>query len=228
VTRPDAAKLFRVLEATWRPAATRESAGWVLREGNGGGKRASAGTAGPAARACDAPRLVQIRPWDICLDAELGELGYCVIDETVLYISTVAALRGTIPHGTAYWSSDRLAIMEEIWAAGGIGPGRLAVMDRALQPKTGLICRVADRAAGVGFAAIAEGVVMVHAIEVLPDLRRKGAGRLLMRAAANWAGRRNVEWLALAVTAANTAARSLYEGLGMAEVARYHYRVRES
>jgi GNAT superfamily N-acetyltransferase len=118
--------------------------------------------------------------------------------------------------------------MEEIWAAGGIGPGRLAIMDRAPEPRAGLICRAADRAAGVGFVAMAEGVAMVHAVEVLPDHRRQGVGRLLMRAAANWADRHGGTWLALAVTSANAPARALYEGLGMDEEARYHYRMRET
>ncbi len=117
--------------------------------------------------------------------------------------------------------------MEEIWAAGGIGPGRLAVMDRAAGPKAWLLCRAGDRAVGTGFVAVANGVAMVHAVEVLAEQRRKGAGRLAMRGAANWAARQEAEWLALAVTAANLPARALYAGLGMEEVARYHYRMRE-
>jgi hypothetical protein len=34
--------------------------------------------------------------------------------------------------------------------------------------------------------------------------------------------------VALAVTSANAPARALYEGLGIEEVARYHYRMRET
>ena len=225
---PDAPTLFRVLEATWPPAATREEAGWTLRDGAGGGKRVSAATAGPGAKADEAPELVQVRPWDVELDAALAARGYCTVDETVLYAAPVERLAGPRPHPSTYWMDQPLAIMEEIWAAGGIGPGRLAVMDRAAGPKVNLLCRAGDRAAGVGFVAIADGVAMLHAVEVAAEHRRRGAGRLLMRAAANWARRQGAGWIALAVTSANAPARALYEGLGMKEVARYHYRMRET
>lgn len=226
MTAPDVPTLLRVLEATWPPAATRVDAGWTLRDGAGGGKRVSAATAGPGARAEDAPDLVQIRPGDEALDEALAAGGWQLVDETCLYLSPVEPLSGPLAHGTAYWSRQRMAIMEDIWAAGGIGPERLAVMDRAAEPKASLLCRAGDRAAGTGFVAIAEGVAMVHALEVAAGHRRQGVARLLMRCAANWAARNEAAWLALAVTAANAAARALYEGLGMEEVARYHYRTR--
>ena len=101
-------------------------------------------------------------------------------------------------------------------------------MDRVAIPKAGLLCRAGDRAAGAGFVALAGDVAMVHAVEVLQEHRRKGAARLTMRAAATWAERTGARWLALAVTARNTPARALYEGLGMMEAARYHYRMRET
>ena len=92
MTPPDARALFRILEATWPPAAIRESGGWTMRDGAGGGKRVSAATPGPAARVGDAPDLVQVRPWHAALDVDLAAHGYRVVDETVLYLSRVAAL----------------------------------------------------------------------------------------------------------------------------------------
>jgi GNAT superfamily N-acetyltransferase len=228
VTSPCTTRLFRVLEATWPPKATREAAGWTLRDGAGGGKRVSAATAGPEAGAREAPALVQIRPWNAGLSDALAGQGYRMVDETVLYLCPASLLAGPLLHGSAYWTQKRLAIMDEIWAAGGIGPGRLAVMDRVPAPKATLLCRAGDRAAGVGFVAIAEGVAMVHAVEVLVQHRRGGAGRLMMRAAATWAIRNGADWLALAVTVDNVPARALYEGLGMNDVAHYHYRMIET
>lgn len=230
MAKPDEAGLLAVLEATWPPASVDEGAvpGWRLRDGAGGGKRVSAATAGPGARAEEAPDLVQIRPWDAELAAELDRRGYRMVDETVLYLTPTDTLTGPLTHATAYWSGVRMAVMDGIWAAGGIGPERLAVMDRASGPRAFLLCRAGDRAAAAGFVAISDGVAMVHAIEVLEPLRRMSAGRLTMRAAANWAARYDAAWLSLAVTSANAPARALYEGLGMSEVARYHYRVRET
>ncbi len=226
MTPPDVRTLFRVLETTWPPAARREASGWVLRDGAGGGKRVSAATALPRADPAAAPDLVQIRPGDDALDAALAARGYEVVDPTVLYLAPSRTLAGPLPHGTAYWMRERLAVVEEIWAAGGIGPERLAVMDRAPEPKAMLLCRAGDRAAAAGFVAAAECIAMVHAVEVLPGLRRRGAARLTMRAAANWALGHDAPWLTLAVTAANAPARALYTGLGMTEAARYHYRQR--
>lgn len=228
MTPPDAATLFRALAETWPGLAARSEAGWTLREGAGGGKRVSAATAGAGARAEEAPDLVQIRPGDAALDAALEAAGYRRVDETMLYRARAGPLAVPLPHASCYWTGQRLAIMEEIWAAGGIGEGRLAVMDRAPGPKTHLLCRADDRTAGVGFVAVFEGVAMVHALEVLAGHRRKGAGRLMMHGAAHWAKKQGAEWIALAVTCANAPARTLYEGLGMEEVARYHYRVRET
>jgi GNAT superfamily N-acetyltransferase len=179
-----------VLDATWPPASTREAAGWTRRDGAGGGKRVSAATAGPEARAENAPALVQIRPWDTDLAAALDRFGYRVVDETVLYLAPTSALTAPLPHASAYWTDRRLAVIEEIWAAGGIGPARLAVMDRVAGPKAYLLVRAGDRAAAAGFVAVADGIAMVHAVEVLAPLRRHGAGRQAIRAAANWAARR--------------------------------------
>ena len=117
-----------------------------------------------------------------------------------------------------------LAILRDIWASGGIGPERLAVMARAAGPKTALAARIEDRAAGAAFCALHDKVAMLHAIEVLPAYRRKGVGTLILRGAAHWAQVQGARWMALAVTEANTPARALYDHCGMTITTRYHYR----
>lgn len=226
MSQPDLPALFRVLETTWPAAGTRQVAGWTLRDGAGGGKRVSAATADPDARAEDAPDLIMVRPWDGALDAELAARGYGILDDTRFYIAPAGALAGPITIASSYTSSERLAMMEEIWAAGGIGPARLAVMDRVTVPRITVFSRAGTVSGGVGFVALSEGVGMVHAVEVITARRRKGAARVLMRDAANWTLRNGGEWVALAVTSSNTAACALYRSLGMTEVGGYHYRVR--
>jgi len=117
-------------------------------------------------------------------------------------------------------------IMTDLWAEGGIGPGRIDVMTRAPGPKTGILARQADRAAGCAFVARDGCVAMVHALEVAPQLRRKGAAANMMRAAARWALDNGADYLAVVVTAANAAANALYSDMGMTPVGRYHYRIR--
>lgn len=228
--------LAQVLEATW-PAAARHAAGdWLVREGQGGGKRVSAATAeGPgaigdiagmeAAQAALGQRpLVMIRPGEEALDAALAARGYGVVDPVVGYVAPVATLTADLPHLAAFDIWPPLAIQCEIWAAGHIGPERLAVMDRAAGPKTALFARSNDRPAGAAFVAIHGDTAMLHALEVLPALRRQGAGRHLLVAAANWAAGQGAQTLSLVVTVANAGARTLYASLGMGVVGQYHYR----
>lgn len=237
MTRPDIAALCDVVDATWPPAAFHRADPWVVREGRGGGQRVSAATAsGPVAeadldiaiarqRALGQAPIFMIRPGDEAVDGWLAARGYRVKDPVVLYLAPVAALTEAIPQVTAMTVWPPLQIQREIWEQGGIGPARLAVMERASGPKTAILSRRADKPAGTGFVAIHEGVAMVHALEVAAPRRRLGAGRYMMRCAANWARTQGAEWLSLAVTEANAGARALYASLGMEEVGNYHYRV---
>ncbi|WP_281968031.1 GNAT family N-acetyltransferase [Roseovarius nanhaiticus] len=238
---PDAAQLTRVIEATWPPAAAWQAGPWLLRDGQGGGKRVSAATAqGEIAaagfvqdlafaeaemrRAGQTP-LFMLRQGDEALDALLAGAGYDLVDPVNMHVSPLANLDLAPPERLASFNLwEPLAIQAEIWAAGGIGPLRLAVMHRVAGPKTALLGRLEGRAVGAGFVAIHEGIAMVHALEVLGPMRRRGAGRALMAEAAHWARGQGAQHLAIICTAANAAANALYAKLGMELVGRYHYR----
>lgn len=238
---PDAQTLMQVCEATWPPASSRLVGPWRVRTGAGGGKRVSSTTqeghateadiasAEAAMRALGQPLLFQIRPGEEALDAWLETRGYEVIDPVTTWIILTNDLRDTgekPAQGSIFSTFPPLALMRELWAQGGIGPGRLDVMERATEPKTALIARRGDHAAGVAYVGISQGVAMLHALHVAPDQRRKGMARALMREAAVWAGRNGGDWFALLVTTANEAANPLYASLGMRQVGRYHYRVK--
>lgn len=234
---PEACGLLEVVEATW-PAAARQRLGpWTIRDGQGGGKRASAATAeGPVTEAdipaaeramedLDQPALFMIREGDAALDGLLAARGYAVVDPVDIFAIPLAELDLPAPHRLgAIPSWPPLAIQREIWAAGGIGPARIAVMGRASSPKTTLLSRRDDRPAGTAFAAIHDGTAMVHALEVIPEFRRRGVARAIMAGTRKWALHQGATRLALAVTKANTGAQGLYSSLGMARVGQYHYR----
>jgi N-acetylglutamate synthase len=233
---PDTARLMAAVDATWPAAETVDRGGWRLRRGEGGGKRVSAasplglaqgdvGEAEAAMRAWGQPPLFRLGESE-AVDRALAGRGYSVLDPVLLYAVPVARLAGDESHLAAVYRVEGLpAILEEIWDAGGIGPGRRAVMERVRLPKTRLLSRAGDVPCGAAFVAVDGEVAMVHAIEVLARLRRQGAARLLMEGAARFAAERGAAWLALAVAEANVPARGLYARLGMAEAGGYHYRI---
>ena len=226
-----------IVDGTW-PAARYERLGpFQLRLGQGGGSRVSAANAlGPASEAdIDAAegamqatgqkRIFCLRPGDEALDAQLAARGYQVLDPVNIYACPVGHLTDTpIPRVMVFLTPEPLAIMREIWAKGGIGPERVAVMERAKGPKTGLLLRHTDQPAGTGFVAMHNGVAMVHALEILPDHRRQGQGGWAMRAAAFWARDNGADTLSVICTRANAGANGLYQTLGMEIVGEYHYR----
>jgi ribosomal protein S18 acetylase RimI-like enzyme len=224
--------LAETMEATWPPAATRDLGPFRLRDGAGGGKRVSAATAESAwsepdlaaAIAAMPDPLFLIRAGDAALDAALDRRGFAVVDPVVAYAAPVVALQGEVPFLTTFPHWPPLEAARDVWAEGGIGPARVDVMHRAAGPKTALLARVSDRPAGAAFVACHDSTAMLHALEVRPLARRQGLGGHLLRAAANWAGEAGASTLALVVTERNTAARALYDRLGMRVVGQYHYR----
>lgn len=229
--------LAEVAEATWPPAATHRHGPWLIREGQGGGQRVSAASpagdwtpddipaAEAAMQALGQDPLFVIHPGDAALDAALAARGYLHHDPVVAYAAPTALLADPPPAFlTSFPHWPPLAVAAQLWAEGGIGPGRLAVMDRVQGPKTAILGRSGDRAAGIAFTAIHRNVAMLHALEVTPDQRRKGSGHNILRAAALWARDHGADSLALLVTERNVAARALYTSLNLVVVGQYHYR----
>ena len=226
--------LAEVMEATWPPAG-RESLGpFMLRDGAGGGKRVSAASLdGPiteadfdALEARMAEPLMLVRAGEEALDAALDARGWRIVDPVVVYAAPVAQLTAELPRLTAFPHWPPLEIARAIWAEDGIGPARIAVMDRVTGPKAALLGRIDDRSAGVAFVACHGREAMLHALEVRESHRRQGLGRRLLQATANWAATQGAHRLSLVVTRQNTAARALYARLGMEVVGNYHYRMK--
>ncbi|WP_299599979.1 GNAT family N-acetyltransferase [uncultured Tateyamaria sp.] len=232
----DTAAFYAAIDGTWPAAKVTRAGPWAIRDGQGGGKRVSAATAeGPvtkpdlavaeaAMRDIGQTPLFMVRQDEDALDHLLDAHGYTIVDPTNGYVAPVATLTDIpIPRVTAFSIWEPLAIMEDIWAAGGIGPARLAVMHRA-KVKTAILARHKDKPAGTAFAAIHDGIAMVHAVEVLAHQRRQGVAQWIMRRAAFWAAENGADRIAVLTTAANGPANALYRGLGFRQVCGYHYR----
>jgi ribosomal protein S18 acetylase RimI-like enzyme len=226
--------LAEVMEATWPPAGRRPLGPFTLRDGAGGGKRVSAASViGPfadtdldALEAAMAEPLVLIREGDAALDAALDARGWRGVDPVVAYAAPVAGLTADLPPLAAFPHWPPLEIARSLWAEGGIGPARVAVMDRVRGAKAAILSRKGDRSAGVAFVACHGAEAMLHGLEVSPALRRQGLGQTLLQAAGNWAADQGATRLSLVVTRQNAAARALYARLGMGVVGQYHYRMK--
>ncbi|MBE2277176.1 MAG: GNAT family N-acetyltransferase [Rhodobacteraceae bacterium] len=226
------ALLAQVMEATWPPARSWTLGPFRLRDGAGGGKRVSATTVegswdgaalAAAEAAMDAP-LFALRVGDEALDEALAARGYRIVDPVVAYAAPVAALAGTLPFLAAFAHWPPLEVARDIWAEGGIGATRVAVMQRVAGPRAAVLARTDERPVGAAFVACDGPEAMLHALEVRNLARRRGTGQRLLRAAANWAADQGATRLSLLVTERNIAARALYDAAGMAVVGRYHYR----
>ncbi|MGB0497422.1 MAG: GNAT family N-acetyltransferase [Rubricella sp.] len=222
--------LTHLIDTTWPPARKWSSDGWILRDGAGGGNRVSAATAarvGALPRIVDGIGLVMVRPGEETLDAALAAAGFTIKDPTLVMEADPGALAlRPVDRLRAILCERPPALMREIWREDGIGPERLAIMDRAAGPKVYLMGRVADRAAGCAFVAAADDVAVLHALMVKGTARRQRLGADLTIGAAKWAVSQGCARLLLLVTEANAGARALYARLGFEEVGRYHYRKR--
>jgi len=229
-------ELAQVMDETWPPAAVQTVGPWRIRIGKDGGQRVSAASArGPvtgedvavaeaAMQATGQPSLFMIRETDAALDAELAARGYRLHDPVVAYAAPCADLAQSPPPMTTFAHWPPMAIAVDLWAEGGIGPGRLAVMQRAAGAKTAILSRANDRASGVAFVAVSGNTAMLHALEITPAQRRQGSAQNILQAAALWAQNQGAFTLALMVTRANMPACRLCTSFGMHVVGQYHYR----
>ncbi len=233
---PGQADLFQTLDATWPAARFIRQKPWVLRKGSGGGQRVSSATAAETVTDADIVKaeagmrdlgqhpLFMLRPGDDALENWLAARNYDVVDPVAIYLSPLTsstALQPTRSVMPVWPPSDAARVL---WAKGGIGPDRIAVMERVQGAKIALHTGTPTEPTGVTFVALHQDIAMLHALEVSPSHRRNGIGRELMSAAATWSRTQGADWLSLMVTRANAPANALYRALGMSEVGRYHYR----
>lgn len=240
----DPARLVRTIAATWPTAGERGVGPFVVPSAGGGGNRVTAARLADPSRdgsdvteaeieavaqaqnASGLDALFMAFGWQDALDERLARAGYLSRDPTDMLLGPLSEIAEPPPPVSCFETWPPLAITEEIWAEGGIGPARLAVMGRAAGPKTTLLGRVADRPAGAAFVALDQPYAMLHALEVRPRARRQGLARIMVRAAARWAQAQGADALAVLVTQENTAARKLYAALGLKAAGHYHYRTR--
>ena len=84
----------------------------------------------------------------------------------------------------------------------------------------------AGKPVAYGLAVVERGMVGLFDIVTVPEARRRGIGRLLVKSLLAWGRTQGASASYLQVLGRNDAARGLYGGFGFAEAYRYHYRLR--
>jgi len=219
-------EIFDALHATWPAQKSWEDGAWTHRESSGGGNRVNASTRLEDSSEVPNSTLVMGRPRQPYLDQALEQARYRMRDATLALTMPVPEAPEAPPLVTTFLGWEPLEAHRMIWQQDGIGPERLAIMDRVASPKTALLGRINDRPAGAGFAACHNGIAMVHALSVLEANRRQGLAQRMMMRAMVWARAQEAHTLAVLVTKANKPAIALYERLGMRADSSYHYRVK--
>lgn len=234
---PNGDTLLAAVDVTWPAARFITLGSWRLREGLGGGQRVSAASATSDVTNADIdeaitgmadidqPPLFMVRPQDRALDALLEARGFQIKDPVSVRIAPVANMTGKLPTIAVTPSWPPLSVQREIWAKAGIGPKRIAVMDRVTTAKTSHLGRAGDSPAGTAFVALDGDLAMLHALEVDPQHKRQGVGHNIMIGAANWAAAQGAAWLSVLVVNANQTANTFYQSIGMVDTGLgYHYR----
>ncbi|WBU61795.1 GNAT family N-acetyltransferase [Paracoccus albus] len=224
-------------EASWPAADYAEAGAFRVGRGLGGGKRVASARAVSSDwtdtdiddaieihRRWNQPAIFRVLDGEDRLAAALQSRGFRGHTRTRMMMAPVSALTDlAVPPVTSFAVWPPLAIQHELWAEQGIGRERQAVMARVRLNKAALLGRIEDRAAAVGFIAAAGDVAVLHALEVLPAMRRKGLAGWMMREAAFWAKANGAKSMLLAVTAENTGAVALYQNLGFSGISAYRY-----
>ena len=222
--------LYAAIDVTWPSETVTPDGPWVHREAVGAGSRLNATTleltsGGVPDDIPDRP-LFMVRGDQSALDTALENRGYAVKDPVTAYVINVEKIAQASGPTRVFTGWPELAVMAEVWATGGIGPERIASMERVKTTKAGFLCRANDRAAGVAFAAIDGELAMLHALEVLAHARRTNVATDILKHAAYWAAENGARHLAVLVTTANTGANALYQNLGFEKAVGYHYCIR--
>ena len=222
---------MQAIRATWPPAQVRRVGPFdVPLDGDGTRRSQAARLARPGGTDAEIAAVEAARPGGVIgtLDgdpvaARLAALGYAEEGASVLMAGAAEPLAGALPRVSGFPHWPPLAICDALWDATGNPAPRRAPMERAPLPKTAILTRTDDAPSGILFAACDGDCAALHALAVLPGMRRRGVGMLLMRHAARWALANGGRWLVLPVEAANAPARALYARAGLGEVGGYRY-----
>ncbi|WP_299817937.1 GNAT family N-acetyltransferase [uncultured Jannaschia sp.] len=223
---PDSARIMAAIRATWPPSRLDRLGPFDLPAERAGTRRATSARLVPGAVA-DAEAVAgveAVRPGTIfgtrdgaedALADLLAARGYTASGLSDLMAGPVEAIPDEVTPASGFPHWPPLAICDALWDAHGNPAERRAPAHRAPAPRTAILLRLDGRAAGALFVGIHGDIAVCHLVLTLPEMRRRGVGRLGIRHAARWARENGARFVALPVEANNAAAVALYTRAGL-------------
>lgn len=241
--------LEQTVAGAWPAAERCELDGWLLRASGGPTHRGNSVATLAAGSALSLPqRIERVEAWygergkpamlqvgpcaaPAGLDAALEARGYIKEGEAITALAPSAwvaaasscALRSAVENAPSEDWLSLAARASRFAAAPDVFLGFLA----RLEGRCHFVTAYVDGAAAATCLCIATGARLgIYGMFTLPALRRRGAARATLLAAAKHALASGRSELYLLVESGNAAARALYAACGFRDVYSYHYRVR--
>lgn len=233
----------------WPPAEYEELDGWGLRATGGPTKRGNSVATLGAGKALsleeriaraeafyrerELPPIFQVGPaaTPVGLDAELAARGYRAVGET---FAAIADPSEVLARTTRSYETSLSTSASEAWLSHAGHASRFAdayEVFTATLARLGTRCRFVSARntrgviVGTCLGIASEDRLGVYAMLVVPELRRKGVGKSILRGLAECALSERMRELYLLVEEENSVARALYAQAGFHDLFRYHYRV---
>jgi N-acetylglutamate synthase len=242
-TPSDVVLLERLAARSWRGLEEEPYGDWLLRASGGfTGRANSALVVGeppvPLAEAVASvgrwysvrnlrPRVQVPRPGSEAADCAFAAAGWTTVDDVLVLTAPLD------PWAAPDVPVDLAPEPDEAWLAGYVYRGApLPPIARRvlLNADDPIFASVRLQPEPAPLAAVARGVLVedllvVTAVTVAEEARRRGLGTAVMAALGDWARVRGGRACLLQVLATNAPALALYERLGFTEHHRYHYRL---
>lgn len=226
-----------LVDEAWPAWERREAGGWVLRYAGGVTKRANSvlalGEPDDLDAAISAAEAFYAERGAPCafsigagappgLDGALEARGYALVDPTVVMAGAISG-RPSVP--VRVEERPWRGWLETWWAVDGRRSTGPEAAERILTGVPALYVAVEEDGipVAVGRGVPQGGTLGIYCMATLPEARRRGLGRAVLRALAVESG---MPGAYLVVTERNTAARALYRSEGLEPKGGYHYRIR--
>ncbi|GAA4242758.1 hypothetical protein GCM10022254_76970 [Actinomadura meridiana] len=231
--------LDELVAAAWPAPSVQSMDGWLFRHAAGVTKRANSvlplndpGDVGPAVDQAERfytshglPTVFSLgaRPRPANLDMFLDGRGYELVDPT---LAMVKPLTGAYERdGVEIAASPSQKWLDLWWTVDGRYDHQMPMAERIL---TGVPAGYAFLDGVAVGRAVPQGPWLgIYAMAVVPDARRRGLGRRVLRALLGWGREQGCDHAYLVVVEGNAAAVAMYESEGFTRAGGYHYRVRD-